>query len=81
MVLPVATGLPDWMSAQGLAEVVNGSDAREEIVSPLIAHPHEKGIKRMGIIYSPRKSWWAGMVFVALSILIFMITIVTAFVQ
>ena len=50
-------------------------------MSPLIASPHEKGIKRVGIIYSPRKSWWAGMTFVVLSILIFLITIVTAFVQ
>ena len=62
--------------AQDLAEIENGTN-----ISPLLASPNEKGIKRVGIIYSPRKSWWAGMIFVVLSILIFLITIVTAFVQ
>jgi hypothetical protein len=46
-----------------------------------LASRHEQGIKRVGLIYSPRKSWWAGMIFVVLSIVIFIITIVTAFVQ
>ena len=60
----------------------NGTgDAREELASPLLASRNEQGIKRKGIIYSPRKSWWAGMTFVVLSIVIFAITIVTAFVK
>lgn len=45
---------------------------------PLLADPREKGMKRVGLVYSPRKSWWAGMVLVALSVLIFIITIATA---
>ena len=46
--------------------------------TPLVASRHEQGIKRVGIIYSPRKSWWAGMILMVLSVLIFIITIVTA---
>ena len=45
---------------------------------PLLADPKEKGIKRVGLIYSPRKSWWCGLVLVVLSIAIFVITILTA---
>ena len=55
--------------------------AREQLASPLLARKDEQGIKRKGIIYSPRKSWWAGMTFVVLSVLIFAVTIVTAFVK
>lgn len=46
--------------------------------TPLLARPGDLGIKRVGIIYSPRKSWWAGVFFVTLSIAIFVVTIVTA---
>ena len=49
-----------------------------DLGTPIIASRHEKGIKRVGIIYSPRKSWWAGMILMVLSVLIFIITIVTA---
>ncbi|CAK0787069.1 hypothetical protein CVIRNUC_010285 [Coccomyxa viridis] len=49
-----------------------------DLGTPIIASRHEKGIKRVGIIYSPRKSWWAGMILMVLSVLIFVITIVTA---
>ena len=44
-----------------------------------LADPDERGIKRVGIIYSPRKSWWAGVSMVVLSIAIFIITMWTAF--
>jgi hypothetical protein len=60
------------------AELLAG---QEHAATAFLASRHEKGIKRVGIIYSPRKSWWAGMTFVVLSIVIFIITIVTAFVQ
>ena len=46
--------------------------------APLMARCDELGIKRVGLIYSPRKSWWTGVFFVTLSVLIFVITIVTA---
>lgn len=49
-----------------------------DVTRPLLADPQEKGLKRVGLIYSPRKSWWAGVVLVALSITIFVITILTA---
>ena len=49
-----------------------------DLGTPIIASRHEKGIKRVGILYSPRKSWWAGMILMVLSVLIFVITIVTA---
>lgn len=45
---------------------------------PLLADPKERGLKRVGLVYSPRKSWWAGIVLVVLSIVIFVITIATA---
>ena len=46
--------------------------------APLLARCNELGIKRVGLIYSPRKSWWTGVFFVTLSVFIFVITIVTA---
>ena len=49
-----------------------------DLTRPLLADPREKGIKRVGLVYSPRKSWWAGVVLVVLSVAIFVITIVTA---
>ncbi len=52
--------------------------ANPDLGTPILASRHEQGIKRVGIIYSPRKSWWAGVVLMVLSILIFVITIVTA---
>ena len=36
------------------------------------------GIKRVGLIYSPRKSWWAGTALVALAVGIWAVTILTA---
>ena len=45
---------------------------------PLLADPKERGMKRVGLVYSPRKSWWAGVVLIVLSIVIFVITIATA---
>lgn len=38
------------------------------------------GIKRVGLIYSPRKSWWAGVSLVALAVGIWTVTILTAIV-
>lgn len=49
-----------------------------DLSRPLLADPREKGIKRKGLVYSPRKSWWAGLVLVFLSAAIFVITILTA---
>jgi len=49
-----------------------------DVSAPLLARARELGIKRVGLIYSPRKSWWTGVFFVTLSIVIFLITIVTA---
>ena len=43
-----------------------------------LANPNERGIKRVGIIYSPRKSWWIGVMLVALSAAILVVTLVTA---
>jgi hypothetical protein len=50
------------------------------MISPVLANRNEQGLKRRGMIYSPRKSWWMGVFFVALSIAIFTITIITAIV-
>ena len=63
---------------------MEGEDVQDAVLDvsdtsrPLLANPREKGIKRVGLIYSPRKSWWAGVILVALSVLIFIITIATA---
>lgn len=43
------------------------------------ADENEMGIKRTGLIYSPRRSWWLGIGLIVLSVCIFTITIVTAF--
>lgn len=48
-------------------------------VSRRQADENERGIKRTGLIYSPRRSWWLGIGLIALSVCIFTITIVTAF--
>ena len=65
-----ATGV----APQGGASVSGDGD----VSAPLLARARELGIKRVGLIYSPRKSWWTGVFFVTLSIVIFLITIVTA---
>ncbi len=63
---------------------MEGEDVQDAVLDvsdtsrPLLANPREKGLKRVGLIYSPRKSWWAGVILVALSVLIFIITIATA---
>lgn len=63
---------------------MDGDDVQDELPGvsdtsrPLLADPREKGLKRVGLVYSPRKSWWAGVILVALSMLIFIITIATA---
>ena len=36
------------------------------------------GIKRVGLIYSPRRSWWSGVALVTLAVAIWTVTIVTA---
>lgn len=59
-------------------EVQDGLPDVSDTSRPLLADPREKGIKRVGLVYSPRKSWWAGIILVALSVLIFIITIATA---
>ena len=45
---------------------------------PLLASSSEVGIKRVGIIYSPRRSWWLGMALMMLAAVIFVLTIATA---
>ncbi len=47
-------------------------------VSPPQADANERGIKRTGLIYAPRRSWWLGIFFIGLSVGIFVITIATA---
>ena len=61
-------------SSEGAGALPDVSD----VTRPIRADPQEKGLKRVGLVYSPRKSWWAGVVLVALSIAIFIITILTA---
>ena len=48
-------------------------------IAAVQADENERGIKRTGLIYSPRRSWWLGIGLIALSVCIFTITIVTAF--
>lgn len=61
-----------------------GYDHEEEDIErndgsrPLLADPKERGIRKVGLVYSPRKSWWTGIVLIVLSIAIFVITIITA---
>jgi hypothetical protein len=38
-----------------------------------------KGIKKTGLVYSPTRSWIAGLVLAVFAIFIFIVTIVTAF--
>lgn len=75
-----------WLTAHPVVQRPGGSSEDGSYIAPahdpdlgtpIIASRHEQGIKRVGIIYSPRKSWWAGMVLMVLSVLIFIITIVT----
>jgi hypothetical protein len=39
-----------------------------------------KGIKKTGLVYSPGKSWAAGLVLVTFAVFIFSITMITTFV-
>ena len=55
-----------------------GARAEPPPGQPLLASPSEVGIKRVGIIYSPRTSWWLGMILMALAAGIFVLTIATA---
>lgn len=59
-------------------DAVDGLPDVSDTSRPLLADPKEKGLKRVGLVYSPRKSWWAGVILVALSVLIFIITIATS---
>lgn len=54
--------------------------AREEPPpgQPLLASPSEVGIKRVGLIYSPGRSWWLGVTLMGLAAGIFVLTIATA---
>ena len=47
------------------------------VQTPLLADTNERGIKRTGLIYSPRRSWWLGIALISLSIAIFIITVAT----
>jgi hypothetical protein len=46
---------------------------------PMLRAAALKGIKKTGLVYSPGKSWVAGICLMVVGILIFAITIVTAF--
>ena len=76
-------GTPMAAEAQGssLDALLGGANGNGGLTSwpSYLADPDERGIKRVGIIYSPRKSWWAGVFLVGLSVAIFTITIWTAF--
>ena len=79
-----AVGVQEDLESSSNESNANGEDIGDNLPSvndtsrPLLADPREKGIKRVGLVYSPRKSWWAGVILVALSVLIFVITIATA---
>lgn len=57
------------------------SNSLHDLQDTLLAEEGEVGIKRTGLIYSPRWSWWFGVTFVTLSVFIFVITIATAFID
>jgi len=45
---------------------------------PLLRQAVRKGIKKTGLVYSPRKSWAAGLVLVIFALFIFAVTIITS---
>lgn len=45
---------------------------------PMLRQAAQKGIKKTGLVYSPGKSWAAGIVLLFVGVGIFVITIVTA---
>ena len=53
--------------------------ARDEARVPLLEAAVVKGIKKTGMVYSPGKSWAAGLLLVAFSIVIMVTTVVTTF--
>ena len=59
--------------------VSRGSNPQTSSIFTAQADENERGIKRTGLIYSPRRSWWLGIGLIVLSVCIFTITIVTAF--
>lgn len=74
---PVQGSLEGSNHAPG-AEAADALPDVTDMSRPLLADPREQGIKRVGLIYSPRKSWWAGVILIVLSLAIFTITIATA---
>jgi hypothetical protein len=52
--------------------------AEPPLGQPLLASPSEVGIKRVGLIYSPGRSWWLGVSLMGLAGGIFVLTIATA---
>ncbi len=48
---------------------------------PMLMAASSKGIKKTGLVYSPGKSWAAGLLLVAFAVVIFSITILTTFVH
>ena len=55
-----------------------GARAEPPLGQPLLASPSEVGIKRVGLIYSPGRSWWLGVSLMGLAGGIFVLTIATA---
>lgn len=60
---------------------VHGDSSAGHTRIPLLQRTADHGIKKSGIIYSPRKSFFAGWVLVGLSAGVFAITLVTTFVH
>ena len=57
------------------------SQLDQSVRVPLLLVASSKGIKKTGLVYQSGKSWAAGLLLVTLSIIIFVITIVTTIVQ
>lgn len=45
---------------------------------PMLRQAAQKGIKKTGLVYSPGKSWVAGIILLLVGVAIFVITLVTA---
>jgi len=70
------------VSYSSLSQLVPDNEAEEtssQMSTPLL--PKKAGIRDAGFIYSPGKSWWAGLFLVVLAGLVLAITLLTAIIQ